>query len=270
MPQLVLTAGAGCVAGIGVILGAFSRAYQAPVHHILIDVFAKLFSTSPQPASVATVAAPQDKPWMPKEHWLARHEIYMQPDRNKCQIVFLGDSITEGWLGAGVSVWKAKYAEPYNAFNLGIGGDEVQHVVWRVQHGALSGLAPKVLVLMIGTNNIGNVGHNASEVADGIGMLLQELQARLPQTKILLLGVLPRDAQPGTRFRKEISLLNSIIQKHHDGTDIFFLDTGAQFLNKDESISKNIMPDFLHLSTDAYGIWAESLDATLKVMMESS
>lgn len=264
MTEVLLSAGAGCLAGAGLVVGGAARAYNVPFRAYLRDILSKLSAPPPQ-VDKATVPAPQNKAWLPTEQWLARHEMYKQPDRNKCQLVFLGDSITEGWLGNGLSVWKARY-EQYNAFNLGIGGDEVQHVLWRVQDGALSGLAPKVLVLMIGTNNIGNVGHKAGEVAMGVGELLHDLHKRLPKTKILLLGVFPRDEQPGTRLRKEISLLNSKLKQYPGHT---YLDIGAAFLNDDKSISPSMMPDYLHLSTEAYAVWADSIEDTLKALMKS-
>lgn len=84
----------------------------------------------------------------------------------------------QGWGGEGKELWEEHYAQPYNALNLGIGGDEVQHVTWRVQHGEVDAIKPECAVILIGTNNIGNVGHTAEPVAAGVRLLLDELRAR--------------------------------------------------------------------------------------------
>ena len=102
-----------------------------------------------------TVPAPQEKEWFAKEDWLAMHESLLAESREKgdaCKLVFLGDSITQGWGGEGKDVWAEHYAD-YGALNLGIGGDEVQHVTWRVQNGEVDAISPEVAVILIGTNS---------------------------------------------------------------------------------------------------------------------
>ena len=159
------------------------------------------------------------------------------------------------------------YVKPYGAVNLGIGGDEVQHVLWRVQNGAVDFVNPKVVVLLIGTNNIGNSGHDPTQVADGIRKLLQELSARLPQSRILLLGVFPRDEFSTTPFRSAVEKLNVLIRSCGDGERIMFLDISKKFLLPDGKISAEVMPDFLHLSFEAYRIWADAMQPLLTSLM---
>ena len=216
-----------------------------------------------------SVPAPQEKEWFAKEDWLAMHESLLAESREKgdaCKLVFLGDSITQGWGVEGKDVWAEHYAE-YGALNLGIGGDEVQHVTWRVQNGEVDAISPEVAVILIGTNNIGNVGHKAEPVAAGIRLLLDELRARLPETKLLLMATFPRDEHPDTPFRKEVADLNRIVQAYRDGEHIFFLDIGEFFTDYKQDISADIMPDFLHLSAAGYGIWRSNMDQTLKRLM---
>merc|ERR1711924_291227 len=112
-------------------------------------------------------------------------------------------------------------------------------------------------------NNFFFSDHAPADVAEGIAVILQETRLRLPTTKILLYGVLPRDAKAGTKSRQSIAELNSIIQKHDDGKWVHFLDISDQFLSRDGAISPDIMPDFLHLSAKGYTIWAQSLQTTL-------
>ena len=128
-----------------------------------------------------TVPAPQSKEWFPKADWLKRHEALLAASQavgDECKLVFLGDSITEGWGGEGKALWEEHYGRPYKALSLGIGGDEVQHVTWRVQHGEVDAINPECAVILIGTNNIGNVGHKAEPIAAGIRLLLDELRTR--------------------------------------------------------------------------------------------
>ena len=227
-----------------------------------------------------TVPAPQDKEWFAKEDWLARHEQLLAESRKKgdgCELVFLGDSITEGWMGEGLATWRERYAEPYGAVDLGIGGDEVQHVTWRVQNGEVDALSPKVAVILIGTNNIGNVGHKAGPVAAGVRMLLDELRARLPTTKLLVMATFPRDPAPGTPFRQEIEELNGLVRKFRDGQHIFVLDIGPEFFSdrpdfihtfrEGGAITDDVMPDFLHLSAKGYQIWADAMAPILERLM---
>lgn len=213
------------------------------------------------------IAEAQEKEWFPRRDWILRHEALL---RRKTQglidLLFLGDSITEGWLDAGASIWKQRYA-PRNAADFGIGGDETQHVLWRIENGAVDGLNPKVVVLLIGTNNLGNGGHDSQGTSEGIQCVVQSLCRKLPTSAILLLAVFPRDAQPGTHFRREIERINQSLRPLDDGRLLRFLDINAQFLQSDGTISPAIMPDSLHLSTEAYGLWADAMEPLLQEML---
>ena len=179
-------------------------------------------------------------------------------------LLFLGDSITEGW--GNNAVWQKNYG-PLNAANFGIGGDTTENVLWRILNGEIDGVSPKVAVLMIGTNNFGLEGHQPPDVAKGITTIVQTLRKKLPATKILLLGIFPRDEKPNTDARKKIQKVNEQIAGLDDKKNVRFLDIGAKFTNADGSISKEIMPDFLHLSEKGYQIWADAIDPLLKQLM---
>ena len=101
--------------------------------------------------------------------------------QGKVDLLMIGDSITHGWEGAGKEVWQKFYAKR-NAVNLGISGDQTQHVLWRLENGNLDGIQPKLAVLMIGTNNA--AGGNPQEIAAGVRAIVERLRAKLPQTKI--------------------------------------------------------------------------------------
>lgn len=206
---------------------------------------------------------PGDRAWLAAADWMKRHEArLLQRDQNRdAEVVFLGDSITEGWGGEGKAAWERHFAG-LKKVNLGIGGDETQHILWRMEHGALDGLNPAKLVLLIGTNNIGNSGMNAAQTAEGVKKVVVEIHRRLPKTQILLLAVFPRDAKPGTPYRREIETLNAIISRIEG---VKFVDYGPLFLEADGSLPSRMSPDSLHLSAEAYEVLARELAKELRV-----
>src|SRR5687767_8720610 len=141
-----------------------------------------------QPADVAAPKIGEDG--QPQKGFMDRHEQFVQRARQgNVDVLFLGDSITAGWNGAGREVWRDKI-EPLKPANFGIGGDRTQHVLWRITNGELDGISPKLAVLMIGTNNSGD--HSAEQIATGVEKIVRTLREKLPQTKVLVLGIFPR------------------------------------------------------------------------------
>jgi lysophospholipase L1-like esterase len=195
--------------------------------------------------------------------WLELHKSFLvQAKKGHVDLLFLGDSITQGWNEN--TVWQRFYG-PRHAANFGIGGDRTQHVLWRIQNGELEGISPKVTVLMIGTNNL--FDDTPDEIAQGIKTIVTEIRSRLPKTKVLLLGVFPRSPKPDVA-RERIQSINEKIARLDDGSQVHYLDIGKSFLTPDSSISAEIMPDSLHLSIKGYRIWAEAMEPTLWKMLE--
>jgi lysophospholipase L1-like esterase len=156
--------------------------------------------------------------------------------------------------------------------NCGIGGDRTQHVIWRVENGNLEGLAkpkegapPRLVVLMIGTNNTGS--DTAEQIAAGIEGVVKAVQKKLPETPVLLLGVFPRGEKVDDPLRSKIADINSRISLLDDGKKVVYLDIGGKLVGEGGAISKEIMPDFLHLSPKGYEIWAEAMEPTVKRML---
>lgn len=181
------------------------------------------------------------------------------------EVVFLGDSITQGW--GNNKTWK-KHFEPLKAANFGISGDQTGHVLWRITEGGeLDTITPKVAVLMIGTNNSGR--DSAEQIAEGITLIVKTIQKKTPTTKVLLLGVFPRGEKAGTPIRAKLAEINKTIAKLDDeGKTVKYLDIGDRFLDKEGNLSKEIMPDFLHLSGRGYEIWGEAITPTLQEMLK--
>ncbi|MBI3837950.1 MAG: GDSL family lipase [Planctomycetia bacterium] len=198
--------------------------------------------------------------------WMQRHESFNQrAKQGNVDLVLIGDSITQGWEGAGKDVW-SKYYTKRNAMNLGIGGDRTQHVLWRLDHGNIDGISPKLAVLMIGTNNSNGADNTPEEIAAGIDAIVKKLRAKLPNTKVLILAVFPRGEKPNPQ-REKNAKASEIAAKTADDKMVYFLDIGGKFLTPDGTLTKDIMPDYLHLSPQGYEIWASSIEPMVAQLM---
>lgn len=201
----------------------------------------------------------KDYNWMSVKAWNDRHAKHLEMIKSGGgDLLFVGDSITEGWGGAGKEVWAKEYA-PGKALNIGIGGDTTQNVLWRLANGEVAGLTPKVIVLMIGTNNFGLNGDQPADVIRGVTAVVSSLREKLPGAHVLLLGIFPRDANPQAGIRAKIAEVNTGISKLDDGKAVHYLDIGKVFAEPDGSLKKEIMPDFLHLSGEGYKRWADAI-----------
>jgi len=187
-----------------------------------------------------------------------------------CDIAFIGDSITQGWEGNGKAVW-AKFYGNRKCLNFGVGGDRTEHVLWRIENGQLDGIKPKAAVLMIGTNNSnknkdGTEQYSEAEILEGIQAIVKQIRTRLPETKLLVLGIFPR-SQSFTTQRGKLLQINQALARVADGGMIHYIDFGSQLIENDGSLSKSIMPDYLHLSEKGYTIWAEAIEPKLKELL---
>ncbi|MBV8232806.1 MAG: GDSL family lipase, partial [Planctomycetaceae bacterium] len=122
------------------------------------------------------------------------------------------------------------------------------------------------VVLMIGTNNSGS--NSAGEIAGGIKAIVTTLREKMPKTEVLLLGVFPRGERPDDPARAKLEAVNETIAALDDGENVKYLDIGERFLNDDGTLSREIMPDFLHLSRKGYRIWADAIEPTLWSMLD--
>lgn len=185
------------------------------------------------------------------------------------ELVFMGDSITHGWEGSGKEIW-AQHFGAYKALNLGYGGDRTEHVLWRLDNGELDGYQPKLLVLMIGTNNTGHrpqVQESPEDTAAGIKAILDKVGQKSPETKVLLLAVFPRDNKPDGEKRVRNDKVNALIKGLADGQRVRFLDFNAQMLEADGTLTKEMMPDFLHPKEKGYTIWAQAVTPVVKEVL---
>ena len=209
----------------------------------------------------------------PEERNQQRHAKFNEVSKaGEAQVVFLGDSITQGWEGKGKAMWEQHFA-PMKAANFGIGGDRTEHVLWRLANGNFDGLKPKLVVLMIGTNNTGHQGREgyvctSQQTADGVKEILAVLETKCPEAKVLLLGIFPRGPDAMDKFRVQNAETNAIIKGYADGKRVFWKDLGPVFLAKDGTLSKEIMPDLLHLNEKGYQMWAEAILPDVTALMK--
>lgn len=201
--------------------------------------------------------------------WKAMNDSFNAiAQEQNAKIVFLGDSITDLWRRApsangGKAVWDAQIA-PLKAVNFGISGDKTENILWRLDSGNLSGkMSPKLVVLMIGTNNWRNT---PEDTAQGVNAILKKIRALHPQAKILLHAVFPRGADKNDPKRQTNAKLNKLIKKFADGRTIYWLDINKVFLENDaaETLPRSVMPDLLHPNEEGYRRWAEAALPTIK------
>lgn len=207
-----------------------------------------------------------------------RHDQFMKDkqaalEKGPIQLVFVGDSITDAWRGGEQNkLFKERWGK-YNPLNLGISGDKTEHVLWRLEHGELDGLEKrtKLVVMMIGTNNLGNRPQASPEdTAQGVECLVKTIREKLPEAKVLLLGVFPRGKEPSNPFRAMIKTVNDRISKLDDGQHVKYLDIGKSFLDDQGTLPADVMPDQLHPNAKGYRIWADAIDPTIEEMMKGS
>jgi lysophospholipase L1-like esterase len=228
-------------------------------------------ASTPAPANPAIVPIDRKDPWWVQRHAALNARVKSAAEKGDAKVLFLGDSITQGWENEGKDTW-AKHFAPRGAINLGIGGDRTQHVLWRLANGHTEGLArpakgdaPALVVLMIGTNNTNS---DAPEQIDaGVGAVLASLRERLPKAKVLLLAIFPRGEKPDDIFRQRVDATNALLAKRAASPGVTYLDIGKSFLEADGTIAKAIMPDALHLSPEGYARWAKAIESTVKTAL---
>ena len=184
-------------------------------------------------------------------------KAYAAANKDKIKIVMLGDSITHQWERPSAAPAAKKYLEPYGVLNLGCGGDRTQHTLWIVEKsGILDPVKPKLVTLMIGTNN----RNHYQATAAGVKRILESVRKRYPETPILLYAIFPRGADSKNALRIVNDKVNAEIVKLCNGKDIIWVDIRKNFLEADGTLTKAMMPDYLHpRNVKGYTVWGESL-----------
>lgn len=176
-------------------------------------------------------------------------------------LIFDGDSITDGWQQGGLAVWNERFAK-YHPIDFGISGDVTQSILWRLAHGQAEGMHPKLIALMIGTNNM-KFTSTPEEIAGGVKEIIAEYQKRCPDAVILLQAIFPRAQEPTDPYRLKVKATNEFLAKLGDGSKVIYLDFGDKFLSPDGKLGKELFPDGLHPNAKGYRIWADAIQPVL-------
>lgn len=225
---------------------------------------------SPRPPT-SVVPVTQNRDWRLYD-WAERHRAavaLMQARRP--EIVMLGDSITHFWGGeptggrtsgrmTGAAEWDRAFAGR-RVVNLGYGWDRTENVLWRLTHGEFDDVAPAVVVVLIGTNNVSI--NTPDEIAAGIAAICAEIHRRSSSTRILLLGLLPRGERPNPA-REAVADVNRRIAGLDGRLGVTYLDIGSVFVTRDGTITREVMYDFLHPTARGYQLWWQAMAPTLQ------
>jgi beta-glucosidase len=215
------------------------------------------------------------KPWEAEGRtdgaWLSFHQAYVEQANRAAssnpefmKAIFYGDSITQNLAVEGLNVWNMYY-QLRNTFDNGLEGDRTQQVLWRIRNGELIGLKPKLIILMIGTNNIDD-GATPDEIAVGVQTICQELRNQLPNTRILLLGILPRSG--GASISDAVAQINSKLINLDDGYWIRFLNMISAFEISHTQVKPELYKDDRHLTPAGYEVWYMSMESWFAEMIE--
>ena len=185
--------------------------------------------------------------------YLRQHEAQCQTVlERRPELVLLGDSITARWpqdmLEQHFGAWRP--------VNLGVGGDWIQNVLWRIRNGVLDQAPVKGVVLLIGTNNLTH-DFSPEEIHQGVGLLIEELRRKAPGIRVLLLGILPRGESLKDAVNERVGTVNRELARHADGESVFFLDVGGALAEPDGSILPEVLPDRLHVAMPGFVRWME-------------
>ncbi len=199
---------------------------------IILSIAALLTGAGPRNIAVEPISR------MSQDWWRARfEEKQVELHRMPVGLLWLGDSITQNWERSSDQDWEnfapawQRFYGDRHAINLGFKGDSTCHLLWRLQHGELDGIAPRVAVILIGANNFGHIHTDADETFDGIGVILDEVHRRLPQTRIVLLGVLPSIRSEWVS-RNTIRLDLRLKTTGGDRAYVTYVDVGDLFLTR--------------------------------------
>lgn len=206
-----------------------------------------------------------DKPWGYKHNYLAGL-VTRSSREGPLDIYFLGDSLTEFWPVVGKEVWQKEFGQ-LHVLNCGVSGDTTQNILYRITHGEFDRIAPKVVVVLAGINNLGLQADLAPEdLARGVRKIVGTVRAKSPTSKVLLLSIFP-SAEPADPIRQRILETNKRLALLQDNASIFYLDLYPAFLDKDGVFPPAISPDGTHLNAKGYQIWADAMRPTLQKLL---
>ncbi len=235
---------------------------------ILLSLILLLLPANGQRPNSAVIPAHH----LDKKGWKARHEHILEKVKiSDPQLIMIGNSITHSLDEPDRKIFWDQYLNDLDAVNMGISGDRTENVIWRLQNGAIDSINPKVATLLIGTNNTdGNHYLEIStpdELAEGIWKICEIIREKLPDTEIVLLGILPYGYKPN--HRDEINkATNTLISRFPEKDSlIHYYDLGYLFLNEQGKVRRELMPDWLHPTVEGDSLVFEVLAPIISKLM---
>jgi lysophospholipase L1-like esterase len=200
-----------------------------------------------------------------REEWQEQHAEFIKiASSRQLELIFFGDSLTRGWIEH-QQVW-VEHVTPKPTGFFAIGGDTTNHVLWRIENGELDGPPPKLVLLLIGTNNRW-VLDDSTDIATSIAFITARIQERVPQAKILVLGVLPQGPKAWGSSRVIFTDVNQQLKSLDNAKSIFVRDLGACLLDTDGELNKTVSEDGTHLTQVGYMRLANALGPIVRELL---
>jgi lysophospholipase L1-like esterase len=220
----------------------------------------------PEPRLRADLAAPPLPDGADAGEWQARHEALLRaPGRSAAQLVLLGDSLAEGWFAS--RAFKKQWGK-YKPLNLALNGDQTQQVLWRVEHGALAGLSPRLVILSVGSENLTH-GFSAAETTRGVRAVLDRIAEQLPASQILLLALLPQGATATDPLRVASDATNAELRQLSNNP-VTLVEAGAVFLENDGRLTPDVMADDVHFNALGYEALTMSVSLVAQNLLQNA
>jgi len=216
-----------------------------------------------QAADHRSVRADRPSPRSDANSMTAHAELVQKARTGRIDVYFVGDSITRRWgaldYPALLANWRANFFG-WNAANFGWGADRIENMLWRLEHGELDGVRPKVIVILAGTNNVGTQPGGDEKIADitrGLSALVRLCERKAPDATIVLTAIFPRN--DNVAVLPEIERINAHLAALADGKRVRFLNVNNRLADRDGRLFEGMSADKLHPTLQAYQIWADAL-----------
>jgi lysophospholipase L1-like esterase len=224
------------------------------------------------PAAVTMPSADRPAPRTDRNSMIAHDQLLDKATRGGIDLYFLGDSITRRWGATDypqlLEHWRKSFFG-WNAGNFGWGADRTENILWRLENGELDGVHPKVIVLLAGTNNVGNRPGGAAAVAEitrGLAAIIYLCRTKAPDATLIVTGIFPRNDNPAVL--PDITNINANLAALADGRRVRYLNVNDQLADAQGMLHDGMMnPDKLHPALPGYQVWADGLRPLLTELL---
>lgn len=212
-------------------------------------------ASAPEPIPESRATIPAER--LGLNWWKARLEEKERQAATPHDTVFIGDSITHNWDAIAPDLQRQYFGD---VLNLGFSGDKTQEVLWRIARIDWGVVAPKRIMLMIGTNNAGGHRENPENTFNGIKAIVRTLRAACPEAKITLLAIFPRGVDGKDACRQLNDAVNARLPELADEAHVYFRDISPYYLLPDgDTLNKALLPDLLHPNKEGHRLWAAAV-----------